>query len=392
MNILYHHRTRGRDVEKVHILGVVNGLKKLDHKVFMLSPPGVSIDEVEKNKKADMPWSKIARKLPEFVFELMEIFYNFIAYYKIIKIYKKNKIDGIYERYFLFSFATVLFAQRNKIPLILELNDASFIDRVRKLKMKRLAAFIEKYTFNKADALIAVSSQFKNMLMSRGISAEKIFVIHNAVNPEAFSKDISGLTIREKYGVKDKIIVGFIGSMVPWHGLHSLIECARDLGKNQDNLFFMLVGDFKNLSRESLQLARSLNDHIILTGKVLHDNIPDYIAAMDIAIMPNSNSYGSPMKIFEYMAMGKAVIAPDLGPLREIIKHGENGLLIKPGDMEDIKEKISYLASNRQIREKLGQNALEYVLNNHTWDINSKKIAEIFNWTIGQWDNRTMGI
>jgi glycosyltransferase involved in cell wall biosynthesis len=77
------------------------------------------------------------------------------------------------------------------------------------------------------------------------------------------------------------------------------------------------------------------------------------------------------------MAMGKAIIAPDLRPLREIIKDSENGVLIRPKDQKDMKEKITSLALNKQLREKLGNNAIEYVLSNHTWDINSQKILSI---------------
>lgn len=379
MKILYHHRTRGKDVERVHILGVVNGLRRLGCKVDILSPPGVDIDSSSINELQKFSWSRVVKKIPEIVFELMEVFYNITAYFKIKKIYKKSKIDGIYERYFLFSLATALFAKKAKIPLILEINDASFIERVRKLRMKRLASLIEKYTFNEASAIVAVSSKLKEMLIAHGIAKEKIWVVHNAVDPKIFSKDISGLSIRERYNLENKTVVGFVGSMVPWHGLQELMECAKVLGESDNNIRFLLVGDFKNLTSKTLQFAKSLNGQIILTGKVSHDKIPEYIGAMDICIMPNSNSFGSPMKIFEYMAMGKSVIAPDLEPLREIIKDEENGLLINPGDSEDMKRKIAHLISNRDLREKLGRNSIEYVLSNHTWDINSQRILGIFN-------------
>lgn len=388
MNIIYHHRTRGRDVEKVHINGIANGLKKLGHNVYILSPPGVTIDNPKADAKASesiqppkggFPWSRIAARMPEILFELMEIFYNFISYFRIKKLYKKHNIDAIYERYFLFSLATIFFAQRAGIPVILEINDASFVPRVRKLKMKRLAAFIEKYTFKRAYGIVAVSSRFSDLIASQGIDPDKIWTMPNAVDPDIFSGDISGIPVREKHNLNGQCVVGFIGSMVPWHGLHSLLKSARGIVQENENILFLLVGDFERLGQESIKIANELKDNIVLAGRVPYNEVPGYVAAMDIAIMPDSNEYGSPMKIFEYMAMGKPTIAPDLGPLREIIDHGVNGLLIRPGDPDDIKGNILQLVKNENLRRQLGSNAAKAIISSHTWDINSQKIMRIFN-------------
>ena len=384
MDILYHHITRGQDVEQVHILSIVNALRFLGHNVKIISPPGADPEKQRNPSKLDssryvFSWSMVARKIPKLLLEVVQILYNLIAYLRIRHAYIRSKFDCIYERYALFSFAGPIFAKRHNIPIILEINTTTSIGLVRPLRLKHLADYIQRKVFSASDALITVSSNFKRSLVENGVPSAKVWVMHNGVDLKLFSPTVPGLPIRKKYNLDNRTVVGFVGSMVPWQGLQSLLECAGDLVREHSNICFLLVGNLKNLPPESMKIARELNSHIILTGRVPHDKIPGYIATMDMAIMPNSNSYNSPVKIFEYMAMGKATIAPDLGPLREVIKHGINGLLIRPGDPEDIKSKIMQLVSNSQLREELGRNAAKFILSNHTWDINSRKITRIFN-------------
>ena len=123
--------------------------------------------------------------------------------------------------------------------------------------------------------------------------------------------------------------------------------------------------------------GNGMSEYITFTGNVPYEHIPEYIAAMDIVTMPSSNVYGSPIKIFEYMAMQKPVIAPNVGPVQEIIRNGYNGVLIKPGDKTEMVEKILYLSQNRNKAKKLSQNARNSVLEKHTWKKNVEKIIQI---------------
>jgi len=362
----------------------VNALREQGHKVEILSPPGAD-PERQRNTARSIKWFHplltfvFTRKLPDLLFEIIQILYNVVAYLRIKHAYRPSRFDAIYERYSTFSFAGAIFAKRYNIPIILEVNNTTSFGTIRHLALKRFAGYVERKVLCAADSVITVSSEFKRLLVKSGVQAYRISVMHNAVDPKVFSYNISGLPIREKYNLSDKSVVGFVGSMVPWHGLQSLLKCAQDMSKEYGKVCFLLVGDFRNLSPELMKIADGLDDCIIFTDKVPHHEIPKYIAAMDVAIMPNSNSYGSPMKVFEYMAMGKPTIAPDLAPLREIITHGVNGLLIRPGDPEDMKSKIIKLMSNSELRNRLGRNAVNSIMSNHTWDINSRKIVHIFD-------------
>ena len=127
--------------------------------------------------------------------------------------------------------------------------------------------------------------------------------------------------------------------------------------------FRMLVGDgpVAGRLRERIALHR-LGESVILTGPVRRDEVPRYIAAMDICVLPDSNNYGSPMVLFEFMAMGKAIVAADLPPIRDVVQNGETGLLVERGNSAAIEQAIRLLADNPQLRERLGRQARQAVM------------------------------
>ena len=106
--------------------------------------------------------------------------------------------------------------------------------------------------------------------------------------------------------------------------------------------------------------------------------IPNYISLFDIAVMPHSNQYGSPMKVLEYMAMAKATIAPRLSPLQDVIKEQENGLLFEPLNRNELAEKITYLLVSDEERLRIGQNARSAVLKEFNWNVNATKIIKLY--------------
>ena len=149
MNILYHHRTRGKDVERVHILGMVRAFRKLGHEVHIASPPGTDLDEDKaklhslKSKNNEI-WRKVSVHVPEVFFELIEILYNAFAFVRIISVTRKKKFKLIYERYALFSFAGVLFSRLQGIPIFLEVNDSAVVERNRKVFFGKIARRIDR--------------------------------------------------------------------------------------------------------------------------------------------------------------------------------------------------------------------------------------------------------
>lgn len=392
MNILYLHRTQGKGVEGVHIYEVVKALCNLGHSVTVVSPVGV--EEYSQDKEAYESAGRgsrvkenknifkiVSKYMPEMCFELVEILYNFKAYKKFSRILKNKKYDFIYERYAIFSWVGVKAAKRSNIPILLEINYTSYtpLYRKRSALLKPLAHWIDKRIFSEVNRFVAVSTYLKDHLVELKVLAEKVIVLTNAADPDIFRPNISGDKIREKYNIQDKRVIGFSGGFYPWHGLDLLIEAFIDLKKEYEDIVLLLIGE----GPLKEQLEKKVNEfnvakQVIFAGKVDHDKLPEYIAAFDIAVMPDSNDYGSPMKVFEYMAMGKSVVAPRLGPLEDGIKHGETGSLFKQQDKKELIRVLTDLIIRKDIREKIGNAGRENILQNHTWQINAEKIIELY--------------
>jgi glycosyltransferase involved in cell wall biosynthesis len=378
MRILYHHRTRAEDAQGIHIYEMNQAFKNLGHMVDLVE----LVNKVGSNgKKLNRDfWRSASRSIPEFVYELMELFYNVYGYIALIKQIKKAKPDFIYERYSLYNFCGVLASKRYGIPIILEVNSPLSYEKKRyeKLFFSFLANWSERWICSNASKVIAVSTTLKKILNSEGVPWEQMIVMPNGINPVQFNSGISDEEIRKKYTLNNKTILGFNGWFKKWHGLDILLDLIKDNWKGS-NLQVMLIGDgpiFNSLQRDCQ--AKNIADQITFTGPVSHKDIPRYIATFDIAVIPSATPYASPMKLFEYMAMGKAIAAPRQENILEILDDGEDGLLFDPENKLEFKNALEELIYDPILRKKLGQNAREKIYKRkYLWKENAKKVIDI---------------
>lgn len=235
----------------------------------------------------------------------------------------------------------------------------------------------ERQILAKSDLITVVSSDLKRHLEVKLTDIEsKIVVIPNCVNPSETTHSLADVaSIRDSYKLSGKTIIGFVGSIFPYHGVDLLIDAFAQM-KNSTDRRLLIVGDGEALP-ELKAKARSLGvlDRCIFTGSVPHRQVYPLIETMDICCMPDSNWYGSPVKIFEYGLLKKPVIAPDLGPLRDVMKDGENGLLVKP-NAGALKEAIEKLVKSTGLKEKIAMAWHEKVLLEYTWDTAAKKVLK----------------
>lgn len=385
MNIVYHHRTQCKGVEGVHIMEIVKALTKLNNQVDIVSPTGIKTSDSSQNvltvSKSTRWHSFLSKCLPEICFEFAEIIYNLSAKRKLEILLQEKKYDFIYERYAIFSWAGVKAAQKYKIPIILEVNYTSFTPLVRKRNMllKPFAHWIDKKTFSSVDGFVAVSTHLKNHLIQLGINSERIIVLTNAADSDKFNSSLTGEVIRKRHSLGNKIIIGFVGGFYPWHGLDLLLDCFTELKHKVTDVCLLLIGDGPTKEKIRLRTRKlQLENDVLFIGKVPSEQLPEYIAAFDITVMPDSNDYGSPMKIFEYMSMSKPVIAPRLGPLEDGIKDGIEGILFEKGNKEALLQAIISLIENKQLRLDMGRAGRENVLKHHTWIKNTESILGLF--------------
>jgi glycosyltransferase involved in cell wall biosynthesis len=390
VNILYHHRTQGRGGEGVHIRGIINGLRALGNKVIVLSPPGIDpfsdgTAKEDKKSKVSIVWRLMSGYIPQIVFELFEIGYNFWVYGKFKRIIKKEKIDLIYERYAFFCWAGVSSAKRYNIPIILEVNEVSGIKRTRSQVLLGLAKSIERKIFKCADAITTVSSFLKGRIEGQGIDDKNIHLIPNAVNIEEFKLDAGKENIKNRFNLNEHLVIGFVGMFCRWDNLEFLMEAFLDLVKEKKNYKLVLIGD--GMERRKLeQKARDygIESNVIFTGLVSRNEVSNFINATDICVIPDSNPFGSPIILFEYMAMAKPTVAPRLKPMEDVIDDGCDGVLFEPKDKHSFLRALRTLIENPDKRQAIGVMARKKVLEKHTWLNNAGKVMDIYRKVLAE--------
>lgn len=379
MRILYHHRTQGEEPESIHILAIVNALRGLGHQVEIVGPTPAREAAARQGRRSLL--GRIKAKAPRWAFELLQLGYNAVVFLKLWRAVSRFRPDFIYERYALFNIAGAALARWRGVPLILEVNTpyAQAWARYYGLYLKRLARWIERRTLLAAAHIITVTHVQKRMLAEQGIPADRITACHNAIAPEEFDPTrVSATTVRGKLGLRD-VVVGFVGTMNRWQGIDRFPEVIRTVLAARDDVSFLFVGDgeFRGQLQEFCR-SEGFEDRVVFTGRKPHDEVSELVGAMDITVLLNSNAYGSPMKVFEYLAMEKAVIAPSVEPVLEVLRDGETGLLIEPGDASAMAQRILRLAGDPELRRHLGRTGRAYVLANHTWDRNAGTIVETY--------------
>jgi glycosyltransferase involved in cell wall biosynthesis len=221
--------------------------------------------------------------------------------------------------------------------------------------------------------IVAVSRELADLLVEGGITPSKIMLVPNGVDATLFKPE--GTCCR--VAPEDSIVIGFVGGLRPWHGIQVLADAFRILAL--DPRFHLLVIGNGPMALHIENLQSEFGERIRLTGAIPHQDIPAYLRGIDIAVAPYPEMEGfyfSPLKVQEYLATGRAVIASRIGQLRNTIRDGENGVLVPPGDAEALAQAIRILADDAGIRRRIGNNAANDVRTSHTWEHKANTIIE----------------
>lgn len=286
---------------------------------------------------------------------------------KLLALIERERPDLILETHIAFSRAGLRASQLSGVPLVLDdVAPAWEEEQQYGVGLRRAARAIHQEVTAQARLLIAVNQTLYRHLLQDGLPAEKVIVVPNGIDSDLFRADIDGAPIRARYNIPpDSVVIGFVGSFQPYHRVDLLLRAFAQLEDGQARL--LLVGQGIT-SAESGALAAQLGiaERTIFTGAVPYAQVPSYLAAADIAIMPATNDYGNPMKVYEYMAMGKVVVAPDQPTITEIATHGENAYLFPREDVSAMAAALRTLIADPALRSRLGANG-QALAAQHTW-------------------------
>jgi glycosyltransferase involved in cell wall biosynthesis len=369
-----------------HVAGVVNGFGKNGVRAHVLSWEEPAMIEPMARFSAVEP-TEFATSEREFAL----LAYNDRLVDQGLALLNESRPDAVYARYSLDCWAPVILADRLNVPLIVEYNGSEiWIEQNwgRGLLYPDIALKVEIYLLENADLITVVSRALKDELVGRGFEEKRILVNPNSVDPSIFNPErfheYEIQRLKKELGILEgSTVAGFIGTFSPWHGVEILAEAIPMALRDCSRLHFLLIGAGPLLDevRERLRVADAL-DNTTFTGLVPQDQAAKYLMCADFFLSPHVPNpdgtpfFGSPTKLFEYMALGKGIVASNLDQIGEILVDGETGLLVPPGDAEKLSDAITRLYENPDLGKRLGEAARAEALAKHTWKAHVGRILE----------------
>lgn len=381
---------------------IARGLAAKGHQLTFLAPQNlgevVCTADPEHAQPAPLtwsatPWFRLAAKLAWRVQRLLRMPYlNVFSNYRLFDAALRclPRHDLVYERNGMYRSAIAMACKRLKLPYVLyfEADDILEHDYMGKPitgLLRQRARKTAQYNLDTADCVICVSEPAKKHLVAQWrVPAEKIVVFPNVADVHRFRPDPAARTaVRATLEMPDAPLVMFVGNFYEWHDVTTLLNAFARLQQALPQARLVLVGDGERRSAMA-QLANELGltQAVHFTGLLPHDEVPRYLAAADVAVVPyppmRADLWLSPLKLYEYMAAGTAVIASAVGQLTEVIQDGRNGLLVPPGDAAAMAVALQQLLQNSELRAQLGKQAREDAIQKHSWEHYLSRLEKLF--------------
>lgn len=299
---------------------------------------------------------------------------------RLVALHRDWPFDMIYERYSLWSTAGVRAGRRLRLPVVVEVNAPLVTEQAafRALVLGDEARAIEAEVFHQADALAVVSDELVGYVCAIGAEASRVHVIRNAVDTALFTPQVPPATVA---GIPaGAFVVGFSGSLKAWHGLDTLLPAFAALRDHLPRAHLLVVGEGPRKAWvEGYAAGAGLEAAVTLTGWVGHDDLPGLIARMDVATAPYpaaEGHYFSPLKLYEYLAVGRPVVASRIGQTAQVLDGTDAALLIAPGDPQALTAALLRVAQEPGLAADLARHAATEG-RRHDWADNARAVAAL---------------
>ena len=376
MRILYSHRVQSHDGQGVHIEELVRALREAGHEVLVVGP---SFYDSQGFGGENRGIAALRRLLPGALGELAELAYNLPAYLNLKRAWKEFCPDFVYERCNLYFLAGSRLARRHGATLLLEVNSPLADERERHggLRLPSVARRLERWTWTSATRVLPVTQVLADILVQNGVDAARISVIPNGI-------DLARFADHRLASDEAAVRLGFTGFVRTWHALDTVIEgmAHSSLGRG---ISLTILGDGPACP-DLAALAKNLDvsGQVHFAGLVQPADVPAMTAGFDIALQPSATPYASPLKIFDYMAAGCAIVAPDQPNIREILAHERTAVLFDPEKPGAMWNAVERLIGDADLRRRLGAAArAELVRQNYTWAGNAQRVAACAQRALG---------
>lgn len=235
-----------------------------------------------------------------------------------------------------------------------------------------LVKALETWVCQRTTQVTVLCRGIQEDLQKRGVPAEKLTIVYNGVNTEDFRQGEPDEAFRQRWGLGGKTVIGFIGSFYRYEGLDLLIQAIANLKKSRSDVVLLLVGGGDvEASLKAQKQALGVDNEVIMPGKIPHERIPGIYALVDILAYPRYDSrltdLVTPLKPLEAMAMGKALVASDVGGHRELIQHRQTGVLFSADSVTALTEALDGLLADPALRERIGRQGMAWVREEHPW-------------------------
>lgn len=357
MRILYHHRIASKDGQITHIEEMVHALRAHGHEVEIVGP---DVHTRDTGQGGSAGWvGKLKAVLPAALYELAEAGYSLVAYRRLTAAIRRFRPDVVYERYALFQPAGVWASRRTGVPLLLEVNAPYAIARRKynQLKLGWLADAFERYTFRGADRVFPVTQVLGDMLVGMGVQPQRVRVIPNGINPADFAELPGPEAAKAKVGLGGRTVIGFIGFVREWDQLDRIVAW---LGRRpaDDPAALMVVGDGPvRPELEAQARALGIAHKLVFTGVLPRSQVPAAAMAFDVALQTALVPYASPLCLFEYMAMGKAILAPDQPNHHEVLVKDVDCMMYDPADPAGVEQRLDHMLADPAACRRIGEAA-----------------------------------